>query len=83
MVPPHYDSLIAKVIAWGEDRDEAIARSARALDETVIDGIATTIGFQRRLLDDPRYRRGEVHTRFVEQLLGEQRAAGADGANAG
>ena len=83
VVPPHYDSLIAKVIAWGQDRDEAIARLARALDETVVDGIATTIGFQRRLLDDPRYRRGEVHTRFVEQFLAEQQAADRDGADAG
>ena len=82
-MPPHYDSLLAKVIAWGQDRDEAIARLARALDETVVDGIATTIGFQRRLLDDPRYRRGEVHTRFVEQFLAEQQAADRGGADAG
>jgi acetyl-CoA carboxylase biotin carboxylase subunit len=83
VVPPHYDSLIAKVIAWGQNREEAIARLARALDETVVDGIATTIGFQRRLLDDPRYRRGELHTRFVEQFLAEQRVADAANAEAG
>ncbi|MCC6629022.1 MAG: acetyl-CoA carboxylase biotin carboxylase subunit [Chloroflexi bacterium] len=78
-VPPHYDSLLAKIIAWGGDRDEAITRTARALDELVVDGVATTASFQRALLDDPRYRRGELHTRFVEQYLSEQAVGAAAG----
>jgi acetyl-CoA carboxylase biotin carboxylase subunit len=61
-VPPFYDSLIAKVIAHGRDRPEAIARLRRALMETVIEGVKTTIPFQLRVLDDPAFREG----RFTE-----------------
>jgi acetyl-CoA carboxylase biotin carboxylase subunit len=65
-VPPYYDSLLAKLLAFGRDRDEAIARMRRALAEMRIDGVPTTIPFHARLLADPRFHRGEVHTRFVE-----------------
>ena len=65
-VPPYYDSLLAKLIAWGRDRDEAIARMQRALGEMRIDGVATTAPFHARLLADARFRSGDVHTRFVE-----------------
>jgi acetyl-CoA carboxylase biotin carboxylase subunit len=65
-VPPFYDSLLAKLLAWGRDRDEALARMRRALREMRVDGVPTTIAFHERLLDDERFRRGEVHTRFVE-----------------
>ena len=68
-VPPHYDSLLAKIVAWGRDRDEARARIARALDELRIDGVKTTAALHRRLVDTPEFVRGEVHTRFVEQFL--------------
>ena len=68
-VPPYYDSLIAKLIAWGQDRDEAIARMRRALSEMRIEGVHTTRAFHLRLLDDDRFRRGDVHTRFVEDEL--------------
>lgn len=68
-VPPHYDSLLAKVICWGVDRAEAIARMRRALDELVIDGVATTSGFHRRLLASEDFRAGRVHTRFVQDEL--------------
>jgi acetyl-CoA carboxylase biotin carboxylase subunit len=68
-IPPYYDSLIAKVIAWGEDRDEAIARMRRALSEMRVEGVHTTIPFHIRLLDDARFRAGDVHTRFVEDEL--------------
>jgi acetyl/propionyl-CoA carboxylase alpha subunit len=68
--------MLAKVIAWGQDREEAIGRSLRALDEFAIEGIATTIPFQRALLADGRYRRGELHTRFVEQFMGERPLVG-------
>jgi acetyl-CoA carboxylase, biotin carboxylase subunit len=68
-IPPYYDSLIAKVIAWGQDREEAFARMRRALWEMRIEGVATTIPFHTRLLDDARFRGGDVHTRFVEDEL--------------
>jgi acetyl-CoA carboxylase biotin carboxylase subunit len=68
-IPPYYDSLIAKVIAWGRDRDEAIARMRRALSEMRIEGVHTTIPFHTRLLGDARFRAGDVHTRFVEDEL--------------
>jgi acetyl-CoA carboxylase, biotin carboxylase subunit len=68
-IPPYYDSLIAKVIAWGQNRDEAIARMRRALSEMRIEGVHTTIPFHTRLLDDARFRAGDIHTRFVEDEL--------------
>jgi acetyl-CoA carboxylase, biotin carboxylase subunit len=67
-VPPFYDSLVAKLIIWGRDRDEAIARGRRALDEFVINGIDTTIPFHRRVLDDDGFRRGEYHTDYLAEL---------------
>ncbi|MBV9229041.1 MAG: acetyl-CoA carboxylase biotin carboxylase subunit [Chloroflexi bacterium] len=66
-VPPHYDSLLAKVIVWGENRNEAIARMQRALDEFVIEGITTTIPFHQRLLKHEGFRRGETYTRFIQE----------------
>ncbi|GLZ44873.1 hypothetical protein Acsp06_10580 [Actinomycetospora sp. NBRC 106375] len=64
VVPPHYDSMIAKVIAWAPDRTAALARMARALDETRIGGrgMAVLTAFQRELLDDPRFRAGAHDT---------------------
>lgn len=71
VVPPYYDSLIAKLIAWGSDRDEAIARMQRALAELRVDGVRTTASFIARLLASDTFHRGEVHTRFVEQFIEE------------
>ncbi len=68
-IPPYYDSLLAKLIAWGRTRDEAISRMQRALRELVIDGVRTTAPFHAMLLDDTRFQRGEVSTRFVQDLL--------------
>jgi acetyl-CoA carboxylase biotin carboxylase subunit len=68
-IPPYYDSLVAKVIAWGHDRAEACARMRRALSEMTMEGIHTTIPFHLRLLADERFIRGDVHTRFVEDEL--------------
>jgi len=65
-VPPTYDSLLAKLIVWGETRDEAIARAHRALDEFIVTGVATTIPFHLQVVDTPAFRRGEVYTDFVE-----------------
>src|SRR5690606_20725843 len=63
-VPPHYDSLLGKIIAWGKDRDEAINRLDRALSETVITGIAHTVPFHRQILASEAFRRADVHTGF-------------------
>jgi acetyl-CoA carboxylase biotin carboxylase subunit len=68
-IPPYYDSLIAKIIAWGRDREEAIVRMRRALSEMRVEGVHTTLPFHIRLLDDARFRAGDVHTRFVEDEL--------------
>ncbi|MDE2159611.1 MAG: acetyl-CoA carboxylase biotin carboxylase subunit [Burkholderiales bacterium] len=74
VIGPHYDSLIAKLVCWGADRDEALARARRALAELQIEGVRTTAPFLARLLDSAEFRRGEVHTRFVETLLEEAAA---------
>ncbi len=68
LVPPHYDSLIAKLIVWGRDRDEAISRGRRALDFFVIEGVKTSIPLHRRILDDPDFIAGRLSTRFMERL---------------
>ncbi len=65
-VPPHYDSLLAKLIVWAESRDAAIARMQRALDEFVIEGLPTTIPFHQRLLRHEGFIRGETYTRFIQ-----------------
>ncbi len=65
-VPHFYDSLLAKVIAWGRDRNEAIMRMRRALSEMQLEGFPTTLPFHLRLMHDDRFRRGDVHTRYVE-----------------
>ncbi len=78
-VPPYYDSLLAKVIAHGKTREEAIARMARALDELVIEGIPTTAPFCRAVMDDPGFRRGEYDTGSVARFLNEN-ALTAEGA---
>ncbi len=66
-VPPHYDSLLAKLIVWAETRDLAIARMQRALDEFVIEGITTTIPFHQRLLAHDRFISGDTYTRFIQE----------------
>jgi acetyl-CoA carboxylase biotin carboxylase subunit len=68
-VPPYYDSLVAKVIAWGRDRPEAIARMRRALAEFEIGGIKTTLPFHLKVLDNAFFRRGEVYTNFVQRRI--------------
>ena len=68
-IPPNYDSLIAKIIAWAPTRDMAIARMERALRETVIEGVTTTIPFHLRVLDNAFYRRGAVYTNFIARRM--------------
>jgi acetyl-CoA carboxylase biotin carboxylase subunit len=68
VIPPHYDSLIAKLIVNGRDRAEAISRARRALDLFVIEGTKTTIPMHRRILDDPDFLEGRLSTRFMERF---------------
>ena len=72
-VPPHYDSMIGKVIAHGEDRNMAIARMRMALDEMVLNGIQTNIPLHRWLLLDPGFLRGGFNIHYLEKRL-EDRA---------
>jgi acetyl-CoA carboxylase biotin carboxylase subunit len=73
VIPPFYDSMIGKLICWGQNRDEAIARMIRALDELVIDGVPTTAGFQKRILESETFRSGDFNTAFVAELLSPAR----------
>lgn len=66
MIPPFYDSMVAKLITYGQTRDEAIARMRRALDEFVIEGVKTTIPFHQRLLNHERFVSGDFNTKFLE-----------------
>jgi acetyl-CoA carboxylase biotin carboxylase subunit len=68
-VPPFYDSLLAKVVAHGRDREAAIARMAEALGRFDVGGVATTLPFHRRILDHPDFLAGRIHTRWVEDEL--------------
>jgi acetyl-CoA carboxylase biotin carboxylase subunit len=71
-VPPFYDSLLAKVIAAGNDRHQAIERMQNGLDHFLVSGVDTNIAFHRVVLDKPDYRQGRVNTRWVENLLAEE-----------
>lgn len=68
-VPPHYDSLIAKIIAHAATRDEAINRMGRALDTFIIEGVKTNIPMHRQILSHPEFQAGDLHTRFLENFL--------------
>src|SRR3546814_87053 len=67
-IPPHYDSMIAKLITVAQTRDEAISTMERALSEFVIEGVKTTIPFHQRLMQDPNYRAGNFTTKFLENF---------------
>lgn len=69
MIPPYYDSMIAKLITTAQTRDEAIDKMRRALDEFVIEGIKTTIPFHRQLMDHPDYLAGKYTTKFMEDFV--------------
>jgi acetyl-CoA carboxylase biotin carboxylase subunit len=71
VIPPYYDSLIAKLIVRGKDRAEAVSRMARALEMFIIEGIYTTIPLHRRILADPDFRAGNVDTTFIERFLAQ------------
>jgi len=75
VIPPYYDSLIAKLIAHGRDRAEAMARMQRALDMFVVEGIHTSIPLHRRILSDPEFREGKFDTGYMERFLAKSAAA--------
>ncbi len=77
-IPPYYDSLIAKLIAFGRDRSEAITRMLRALDEFVIEGVHTTIPFHRKVLVMDQFVNNHIHTKWVEEFM-EREAAKTTG----
>ena len=70
-ISPYYDSMVAKLIVWGSDREEAIARGKRALREFKIEGIKTTIPFHLQVLENQAFLDGEVYTDFIETEMGE------------
>jgi acetyl-CoA carboxylase biotin carboxylase subunit len=67
-ISPYYDSMIAKIVCHGLNRDEAIGRMKRALEECVIDGVETTLEFHRGIIQNPRFVSGELSTRFLEHF---------------
>jgi len=69
VIPPYYDSLIAKLIVRGKDRGEALSRMSRALEMFIVEGIYTTIPLHRRILADPDFRAGNFDTGFIERFL--------------
>jgi acetyl-CoA carboxylase, biotin carboxylase subunit len=69
VIPPYYDSLIAKLVVRGKDRGEAISRMSRALEMFIIEGIFTTIPLHKRILADPDFRAGKFDTTFIERFL--------------
>src|SRR5688572_3641362 len=75
VVPPNYDSLLAKVIVHDVDRPAALRRARRCLDEMVIEGIRTNIPFLRRIVNNPDFIRGDFDTGFVGRLLAERASA--------
>ncbi len=70
-VPIDYDPLLAKLVGYGETRDDAINRLRRALYEYFVGGIKTNISLFRRILKDPDFRAGKIDTGFLDRLLGE------------
>ena len=69
VIPPTYDSMVAKLIAWGQNREEAINRMKRALDEMVIIGIKTNIEFQKLILNHEEYLNNNIDTSFIEKVI--------------
>ena len=75
VVPPNYDSMVAKIICWGRDRTESLGRMRRALQETVVEGIDTTLSFHLEVLADEKFRRGEIHTGYLDEFLAGRKQA--------
>jgi acetyl-CoA carboxylase, biotin carboxylase subunit len=80
-VPNDYDPLLAKLIAWGNSREETIARLRRALEESTITGIKTNVALFRRLLTEPDFLKAEIHTKWLDELLSRPRKDSAEAGN--
>src|SRR5437016_571596 len=74
-VPNEYDPLLSKLIAWGNSREETVARLRRALEEYSVSGIKTNAALFRRILSEPDFLRGEIHTKWLDDLLARKRSA--------
>jgi acetyl-CoA carboxylase biotin carboxylase subunit len=77
VISPYYDSLLAKLMTYGRDRAEAVARMRRALDVMVVEGIKTNIPLHRRIMDDPDFLAGRLDTRFMERYQVQGKASAA------
>ena len=75
IIPPYYDSMIAKVITYGRDRQEAIARMRRTLEMTVVEGIKTSIPLHLKILSDPDFVAGRLSTSFMERYVVEKKSS--------
>jgi acetyl-CoA carboxylase biotin carboxylase subunit len=74
-VPTYYDAMLAKVVAWGRNRHEALRRAERAMEETVIEGVRSTVPLNLKILRNQRFQRGDINTKFLEaSVLGERTA---------
>jgi len=71
-ISPYYDSMVAKIISYGKTRQEAIRRMERALDEFHVEGIKTTVPFQRMVLADPNFQKGKYATDYVDEILNKK-----------
>ena len=69
MIPPYYDSMIAKLITTAQTREEAINKMKRALQEFIIEGVKTTIPFHQQLMENPDYLAGNYTTKFMEDFV--------------
>jgi len=67
VIPPYYDSMIAKLIVYADTRDDAIRRMQRALDEFIVEGVKTTIPMHKKILADPDFQQGDISTKFMER----------------
>ena len=68
VIPPNYDSMIAKLITVAQTREEAITKMERALSEYIIEGVATTIPFHQALMKNEKFRKGDFNTKFIEEF---------------
>jgi acetyl-CoA carboxylase biotin carboxylase subunit len=75
VIPPYYDSLVAKLVTHGRDRAEAIARMRRALEMFVVEGIFTSIPLQQQIMADPDFQAGNFDTNFIARFLAAREAA--------
>jgi acetyl-CoA carboxylase biotin carboxylase subunit len=74
VIPPYYDSLVAKIIAHGQDRNEAMSRMRRALDMCIVEGIHTTIPLHKRILADADFRAGKFDTNFIQRFMPREKS---------